>query len=326
MMEENNNAPDDTTIDTNESKQKTDDTKAAPSTDNPVAVSIPLNENIHVQQLYAILNENKRDTALIDALIDCVVNLEKILDASETQIANMRSQISDMKEIQDHPIQHALQNTVKGIEQDVKEAKGLLESIKDGIIQGCKNAVQAVKDTGIKALDSLVSFFKIKAPFQAIEKSANKSIDRCDKAINKIESFAQEYHKVGMGLKNMARILVGKEKIDTPKEAGKLAAVIASPYKLAKEIATENRDTAREAISAIEEIEERSDNIRVDSAQQKSDKADRGNNEQKKEAMTDRLENAKQRAQERNAERKSKQPEQSQNHDKKSKDDLSGRG
>ena len=320
MKEENNN----TTDNTNENKQNVENTKVAPSTNNPVAD--PINEIPYVQELYVMLNDNGRDTALIDALINCVVNLEQNLSSSEKQLAAMKSQIDDMKEIQDNPVKHVLQNTVKGLEQDVKEAKGLLASIKDSIVQSCKNAVQAVKDTGIKAIDNLATFFKIKAPFQAMEKNANKSIDRCDKTINKIESFAQEYHKVGMGLKNMARVLVGKEKINTPNEVGKLATAIAAPYKLAREIAVENRNTAKEAISAIEELEERADNIRVDNAQLKSDKADRGNNEQKKEAMTDRLESAKQRAQERNAERKSKQPQQSQNHDKRSNDDLSGRG
>jgi len=315
MNEETNTA----TGGTSESNQKTDAAKTAPSTDT--AVTNPLQENPHVQELYVMLNENNRDTALIDALIDCVINLEKNLVTSEMQIAAMKSQISDMKEIQDHPIKHALQATVKGLEQDVKEAKGFIASIKDSIVQGCKNAVQAVKDTGIKALDSIASFFNIKEPFQAIENNANKQIDRCDKAINKIESFAQEYHKVGMGLKNMARVLVGKEKIDTPKEVGKLAAAVAAPYKAIKKIATQERDTARKAINAIENLEERADNIRVDQAQNKSDKADKGTNEQKKEAMSDKLENAKQRADERNAHRKSGQQEQSQNRKKPDKDE-----
>ena len=103
----------------NSCNQKTDATKIAPNTDT--TVTNPLQENPHVQELYVMLNENNRDTALIDALIDCVINLEKNLTTSEMQIATMKSQISDMKEIQDHPIKHALQATVKGLEQDVKE-------------------------------------------------------------------------------------------------------------------------------------------------------------------------------------------------------------
>ena len=268
-----------------------------------------LHQNPHVQELYSMLKDNGKDTAVLDTLIDCVSRLEQNVAASENQITAMKSQIDGMKEIQEHSIKHALLNTVKGLEQDVKEAKGFISEIKNSIIQGCKNAVQAVKESGIKALDNLASFFNVKAPFQNMEQYATQRIERCNKAIGKIEAFAREYHKVGMGLKNMARVLTGKERIDTPKEVGKLAAAVSAPFKAARTLAATDRNIARSAINAIDRLEERSDSIRVNQAQQKSDKADRGNNSQKKEAMADRLANAKQRADERNAERKDGQPQ-----------------
>jgi len=194
----------------------------------------PLMENEHVKELFGILQENGKDSSGLAALISHVTGMEDFVVQAESKIAGMKAQLDEMKELQDHPIKYALQKVITALETKVEEIKAQIVELKSNIIEGCKTAVAAFKEKGAAALDKLASFFNIKGGLQAVKDSTVKAADGCDRACAKIETFSKQYHTAGRALKNMARMMIGKEPIDAVKESGKLAKAVSAPYKVEK--------------------------------------------------------------------------------------------
>ena len=245
--------------------------------------SVPLEQNkpsaepqqkSAVQELKEILNSNgkKEDAANLTRLTDQIETLEAYMQLCESAIKDMKLQLETIKEIQNSPLKDSLEKTVKVLQKNVDETKGVIATIKDAITNGCKDAVAAFKERGITALDKLTSFFNVKGHYEKIEAKADKAIASGEKAINRIESFSREYHKGTNAFKNMARLIVGKEPINKEVEVGKLAKLISAPYRNQVEHYTGVKAAARDSINAIEKLEHRAENIREQRAEKKAAK------------------------------------------------------
>jgi hypothetical protein len=221
--------------------------------DNTTAMSLA--ENEYVKELFAILQDNGRDTSGLAALLGHVDGMESFIKRAEDRIADMKSQLAEMKEVQNHPVKNALQNTIKTLETKVAEVKERIGELQANIVAGCKNAVVAFKDKGISALDKLAGFFHIKSGLKALDKSVAQSVDVCDNAVVKIDNFAREYHAAGRAIKNMGRMFVGKSPIDAKRETGKLARAVSAPYKAEKAILLEIRGLANAMVNRLDNLE-----------------------------------------------------------------------
>ena len=188
-------------------------------------------ENEHVSQLLNILQENNKSTAGLNALINHIGEMEQFVKSAERKIADMKQQLDEIKEIQNHPIKNSLKSAITSLESIVADMKNKIAELKDNIIDGCKKAVSAFKEKGISALSNLASFFKIRQSLENWKDNLDTGIRINDKTITKIEAFSTEYHATGRHLKNMARVAIGKAPIDKTKEAGQLAKAVAAPYK-----------------------------------------------------------------------------------------------
>ncbi|MCL2285412.1 MAG: hypothetical protein FWC32_03500 [Firmicutes bacterium] len=219
-----------------------------------VMASVPLAENEYVKELLGILKDNGKDTGGLTALLNHVKGMEDFCKQAENKISDMKTQLTEMKEIQDHPIKHALQNTIKSLEAKVAEIKAHLTELKDNIIDGCKNAVAAFKDKGIAALDKIASFFRVKTCLEKIKDCAVADVKECDKTIASINTFSKEYHKAGRSLANMARVIVGMKPIDTIKENGKLAKAVSAPCRAQRACAIGIRNAATSAIEKLNQL------------------------------------------------------------------------
>ena len=221
------------------------------------SVSIPLAENEHVKELLGILRDNGRDASGLTALLDHVQGMENFIKTAESKIADMKAQLDEMKEVQDHPVKTALQKAIKSLEEKVAAVKERLSELKTNIVEGCKNAVAAFKEKGIAALSNIMSFFKVKSCLQAIKGDTAKTAAICDKTVGRIEAFSNEYHMTGRHLRNMGRVLTGKPPIDAAKESGRLAKAISAPYRAEKACMLGIMKAAESAIMKINSLEQR---------------------------------------------------------------------
>jgi regulator of replication initiation timing len=223
----------------------------------PQSNNAPLAENQYVQELFSILQDNGRDTKGLAALIGHVEGMENYIKRAEDKISDMKSQLAEMKEVQNHPIKTALQNAIKTLEHKVAQVREQISELKINIVEGCKNAVTAFKEKGATALTNLAKFFHIKGALKAIDKDITQSVETCDKAVANINRFSLEYHSAGRAIKNMGRMFVGKEPVDAKKEAGKLAKTIAAPYKAEKAVLNGIKKAVDKAITALDGMETR---------------------------------------------------------------------
>ncbi|MCL2853787.1 MAG: hypothetical protein FWE20_12320 [Defluviitaleaceae bacterium] len=220
-----------------------------------IAFNTNIEENAYVIELLDILRDNGKDASGLAALLTHMKDMENFVKSAESQITDMKCQLDSIKEVQDHPIRTALQNTIKTLEAGIAEVKAHLTNLKSSISEGCKNAVSAFRDKGITALDKVTSFLHAKPVLESIKKEANANAKHCDRAIAKIEAFSKEYHNAGLGIRNMARVLIDKKPIDAPKEAGKLAKALCSLYKTEKSYMQGICNAADKAIGKIEQLE-----------------------------------------------------------------------
>ena len=221
-----------------------------------------LESNVHIKELYSLLRENGKETTGLDALISTVKGMEGLIKSAETRMEVLQANLNIMKEIQAHPIKHMLQKANNNMKIQIEGMKTCISRVKNNIINGCKKAVISCKEVGIKALDKLASFFRIKPMLQMISKKAQSCMNQCDKNIARMETFSTEYHETGLHLKNMVRMLVGRDPVDKPKEIGKLANTVCNSYRREKSFFSSIRNIVNNVIRKVEQLENSVDAIR----------------------------------------------------------------
>jgi uncharacterized protein YukE len=214
-----------------------------------------LSENQYVQELFSILQDNGKDTAGLAALLGHVSEMEGFVKRADDKIAEMKSQLAEMKEVQNHPVKSALKNAIQTLEHKAREIKERLGELKHNIAEGCRAASDAFRSKGVSALDKLASYFHVKSGVQALDKNVRQAMNFCDKSVQQIENFSREYHAAGRAIKNIVRMLIGKEPIDATKEAGKLSKTLAAPYKAEKTALLKISELANATIQRLEQLE-----------------------------------------------------------------------
>lgn len=120
----------------------------------------PIMDNEHVKELLAVLREhNSPSTKDFLSVLNQVGAMEKQLEAAVKELAAMRHELKTAQE-QNHPVKTALQKAVIVMQGQVLDLRERLSELKQNIIDGCKNAVTAFKETGISTLDNVARFFK----------------------------------------------------------------------------------------------------------------------------------------------------------------------
>jgi uncharacterized protein YukE len=221
------------------------------------AYPAPLADNGYVKQLFGILRDNGCDATGFAALLVHVSEMESFVKRAESAISEMKSQLDGLKELQRRPIKSALQNAVKSLERKVSEVRERLGELKASIVRGSESAIRAFKEKGVSALNSIASRLGVKKSLRGWSESVDGIIRADDKAVAKIKAFAGEYHQAGASVRNMARLLTGKEPVDAKKEAGRLAKTLAAPYRAQRAAAVGLRKSLSKAISSLERLEKR---------------------------------------------------------------------
>ena len=216
---------------------------------------MPLFDNEYVRELYTILNDNGKDTSGLTSLIKYINEMELFMMRAESKITEMNMQITNIKNNQDYINKGFLIKNTYLLMQAVHDVKEQLSTMKNNFIDGCKNAIEFIKEKGINALDRLASFFDLKNVMKNMNNDLKKIISIDEKIISKIGSFSNEYHSAGLAVKNMARIAVGKPTTDTKKEMGRFAKTLAAPYVKQKAILSKFVLSTNNAISSIEKLE-----------------------------------------------------------------------
>lgn len=190
-----------------------------------------LMENEHVKELLSILEANRVDSKDLRDLLGYVGAMERQLDTAVGELQSMRLELNQMREEQSHPAKAALRNAARSLEGTVTETRERLDSLKESFVAGCKNAVAAFREKGISALNHIAGFLGIKDGLENLRDSLTGSIQASEKAIAKIEAASAEFHQAGSHVRNMGRMIRGKEAVREVKPSGKLAKLLEAPFR-----------------------------------------------------------------------------------------------
>lgn len=217
----------------------------------------PILENEHVKELLAIMRENNApSTQVFLAVLNQVGAMERQLDAAVKELAAMRRELNEARE-QAHPVKTALQIAVKTLDKNVTALRERLDAVRQTVIEGCKNAVDAFREKGISTLDNIVRFFKVRPMLESMRDDLGKSIRFSEATISNIELVSTEYHEAGRHIKNMVRAMAGKEAIQDAKSVGKLAKALEAPFKAERSCLVSMKKTVEAAIGNLARLEER---------------------------------------------------------------------
>ena len=173
----------------------------------------PIAENEYVRELLALMKANKMPGAKdLAAVIGQVTAMERHMADMVQELATMREELAEAQR-QNHPIINALQKAVIALQAQVLEMRERIAVMKLDIVNGCRDALTAVRDKGLSALRNVADFFKLRPALEAVRGNIDKGIREDDRAISMIANISAEYHKAGRAVKNIGRAVVGKETI-----------------------------------------------------------------------------------------------------------------
>jgi len=205
-------------------------------------------------------------------MVNYVATMEKHLESAVSELADMRRELADIREIQNHPIKTRLQNAVNMLETKINEAWERLGDIKADIIDGARKALSAFNEKGAAALNNVMSFFNIKNGLKTIGESLDTAIKTDSKAIASIETFSKHYHEAGKAVKNMGRVLIGKEQVVAAKPTGNLAKTLQAPYRAERAALTGAKKAVSAAVTKLEQLEASQSKLKASLAETAAEK------------------------------------------------------
>lgn len=214
-----------------------------------------LKENQYVKELLAVLKENPSPSSKeFMEMVSHVSELENRLADAVEELKVMRQ---ELQRVQSRTLKAVLQRGCKTMESNISSMRQHLTELKAHIVKGCQNALTAIKEQGISALDGIGRFFHIEPMLNKIGKIADRSVQADTKAIEKIHSLSSEYHEAGRHLKNIGRTFLGKEVLNDAKSPGKFAAVLTAPYKANKSCMLAVKQNVEKALENLSQLHER---------------------------------------------------------------------
>lgn len=218
----------------------------------------PLMDNEHVKALFGILQDNRQNADDLLAVMQHMALMEQQLNAAVGELAAMRREVNDMH----HPVKTAVQKAIHSLSGKIDDAKEKLATLRESVVEGCKNAVAAFKEKGTAALDGLASFFHIRQGLESIDKAMDRSIRLDQQSIDKIAAVSAEYHEIGKHVKNLGRAIRGKEIVEDAKPMGNIAKAAQAPAKLDKAMSSGIQKAARSALAGLERLEQKAERQR----------------------------------------------------------------
>ena len=215
----------------------------------------PIMENEHVQQFLSIMKENGKDASAMLGLLGYVTAMESQLSKAVDELTAMRRELGSMREERDHPVRTALEKASKSLESTINETRERLNELKEKIVEGCKNAVAAFKEKGASVLNNIAQFFRLKPAFESLRNKLQSDIKHDQAIIAKIDAIGTKYHTAGMHLRNVGRVLRGKEALTAVKPNGKLAKLAAAPFRTEMKCLQNAAKEAGKAIEALDRLE-----------------------------------------------------------------------
>lgn len=169
-----------------------------------------LMENPEIVELFGVLERNglSKEHKEVESLV-------KYLDTMEVQFGEVLEELRDVKEqlsqIQDRGMKASVLRITEQAQGKVREVEGQLTRVRKNLIRSAGNALQTYKEKGRDALQKAVSAMKIPSALARIEEGLHTTVESMNRQADKMKVLNRELQVAGGHIKNVGRILRGKE-------------------------------------------------------------------------------------------------------------------
>lgn len=169
-----------------------------------------LMENPEIVELFRVLERNglSKEHKEVESLV-------KYLDTMEGQFGQVLEELRDVKEqlsqIQDKGMKASVLRITEQAQGKVQEVEGQLTRVRKNLIRSAGNALQTYKEKGRDALQKAVLAMKIPTALARIEEGLHTTVESMNRQADKMKVLNRELQVAGGHIKNVGRILQGKE-------------------------------------------------------------------------------------------------------------------
>ena len=214
----------------------------------------PLQETEAIQQFMKLLEENgrseqARELAFLLAYMD---NMSRQFDSVLNELQEVKAQLARAKET---PVKKTLGNMTDALENNVRQARGLLRNLRKKIMSCAAHAVENFKTAGVSALDKAVSAMHVKPMLESLQQKISGMIAGTEENMAKVAETGHKLRSAGGFLKNAGRALAGRETylVDGGKPGHIQAAVLAPLRAVRMALSGMNRATLA-ALRGVERL------------------------------------------------------------------------
>lgn len=217
----------------------------------------PTGEQPHLKEFFKLLQENgqKQEAAELSALLSQFSTMEK---QYETVLAELTAVRGQLENLHDDSYKTTAIRYTQNLQSWVSLAKNQLTELKTDLTQRIKNAVAAVKQHGISALNKTFDFVGVKTALCEMKENLHSCIEKNQKSIDRINSIGSELHALNEHTKNLGRVLTGKEakELTARNEDKGILAAVAKPLKRQKAALETIEKSLTKAIGRVERLEQ----------------------------------------------------------------------
>lgn len=231
--------------------------------------AVKLEQNQHVGELLSLLKTNGRqnEASELTGVMGHMALIERQLDTMAADLRTARRELATMRDERDHPVRTMYQRMEKALSTRITAARQWLSAAKENIIEGAKNAVSAVKQSGIVALDATMGSLGVRDDMIALRDTLARAARSAGKTIARIEAVSGEYHAVGSHIRNLGRTMAGKEQQQDIRPNGGLARLSQSLFANVQDVLN---GIARDADKAVDLLDRLADRAKGHTKQEKN--------------------------------------------------------
>ena len=235
------------------------------------ALVIPLRDDPYVAELLRAMEAEKIEIPAFTSLLKHVAAVEEQLKSVTGDLQGIQKTLYDIQERQKHPISSFFHRMVDNMKTMIADVRAELGALKQSIIEGAKQALAAIKEKGLSALNGIMRFFKVKDNLNAMRDKLDTAIASSDKTIARIDAMAAEVHEVSAHARNIGRAASGKELV-TRRENGRIAKAVQAPSRAIRWKNTQLRKATVSLAAKLEGLEKTVAQNREKAAERKAAK------------------------------------------------------
>lgn len=221
----------------------------------PETYTGPLAENPLIVELLGLLAKNKatEQYAEFNQLVSCVSAMEEQLNRTATELSAVKRELQTLRGSLSKEDKAALSGLSASLGAAVKRGREQLSALKGLILRAARTAVKDFKDKGVIVLSGALEALGVHKAVTALQNHFSSTARAVEIGIARMEAVGQELRGVGSHVRNIGRVLSGKERQEAGQSRGETA--VLAPLRHIRDALRKAENLAGQTVGSLEKLE-----------------------------------------------------------------------